>query len=133
MSAQTIINNEYATLFYHPDTKIVHHTFHKPIGGDHFRSILNTGVETMGKNGAQKWLSDDRNNAAMSQEDTDWSQADWFPRAMKAGWKFWAIVVPHDIMGRMNMKEFVDMYYEQGLRIMVFTNPDEAMKWLAAQ
>ena len=29
----TILDNEYATLLYHPETKIVHHQFHKPIGG----------------------------------------------------------------------------------------------------
>jgi hypothetical protein len=30
----------------------------------------------------------------------------------------------------MNLKEFVDSYSEQGLRIAVFTDPEEAKKWL---
>jgi len=33
-------------------------------------------------------------------------------------------------MARMNLKEFVDSYFEQGLGIKVFNEPDEAMKWL---
>jgi hypothetical protein len=130
MSKITIIQNEYADLVYYPDTQIMPHTFHKPIGGDDFREILNTGIKTLAQYQASKWLSDDRGNSALSKQDTKWSKQDWFPRAVKAGWKFWALVVPQDMLARMNLKEFVDEYFEQGLRIGVFNEPDEAMKWL---
>jgi len=126
----TLIENKYATLVHQPDTKIVYHTFHQPIGGEEFRNILNTGAETMEKYKATKWLSDDRENSALSPEDTEWSKSNWFPRALKAGWKYWALVVPQDIMAQLNLKEFIDLYFEQGLRIMVFTKPEEAMEWL---
>lgn len=126
----TIIENEYATLVYHPDTKIVHHTFHKPIGGDAFRNVLDTGAKTLKENKASKWLSDDRANSVTSSEDANWSKDDWFPRAVRAGWKYWALVVPQDLMARMNMKQFVDSYLDQGLRIMVFSKPEKAMEWL---
>jgi len=130
MSDMTIINNKFATLVYHTETKIVHHTFHRPIGGNEFREVLTTGAETLKKYGASKWLSDDRNNSALSPEDTEWSKTVWFPQSFEAGWKYWALVVPEDMMARMNLKEFVDSYAEQGLRIMVFVTPDEAMAWL---
>ena len=130
MSEIEIIKNEFATLVYHPESKIIHHTFHQPIGGDKFREVLNTGTDALEKYGASKWLSDDRGNSALSQEDTDWSMNFWFPRAIKAGWKFWALVVPQDLLARMNLKEFVDSYYDKGLRIMVFNGPEEAMQWL---
>jgi hypothetical protein len=130
MPALTVIDNEYATLMYYPDTQIVHHVFHKPISGPHFRAILNGGAALLKEHGACKWLSDDRNNTALSDEDTVWSKTDWFPRASAAGWKFWALVVPPDLMAQMNLKEFIDTYYELGLRSMVFTEPMEAMKWL---
>jgi hypothetical protein len=130
MSEEMIINNEYASLIYYPEPKIVHHIFHKPISGKEFRNVLDTGAKTLEKNKAEKWLSDDRANLALPEEDTEWSKTDWFPRAVKAGWKYWALVVPDDFMGRVNMKEFVDSYLDQGLRIAVFTEPEEARKWL---
>jgi hypothetical protein len=58
---------------------------------------------------------------------------DWFPRVLQSGWKFWALVVPEDVKARMNLTQFVQSYYEQGLRIMVFTEPVEATEWLASQ
>jgi hypothetical protein len=131
MSENQILDNQYATLVYHTDAKVVHHTFHKPIGAEKFREVLNLGVTAMAKYGASKWLSDDRNNSVLSDEDTEWSKNNWFPRALQAGWKYWALVVPQDILAQMNLKEFVDTYFDQGLRIMVFTDPRDAMKWLA--
>lgn len=130
MSEETIIKTEYATLMYYPEQKIVHHTFHKPISGQEFRNVLDTGAKILEENQASKWLSDDRGNSALPDVDTVWSKTNWFPRAVKAGWKFWALVVPLDFMGKVNMSEFVESYFEQGLRIAVFTEPDEAMKWL---
>jgi hypothetical protein len=60
MSVITIEQNDYATMYYHPESKIVHHEFHKFIYGDVFRAFLLKGTETMKKYGATKWLSDDR-------------------------------------------------------------------------
>lgn len=98
MSKITLIENEYASLVYLSDAKIIHHTFHKPIGGLNFREVLNTGAKTLEKHQASKWLSDDRANSVLSPEDTEWSKTDWFPRAIKAGWKYWALVVPQNML-----------------------------------
>jgi len=130
MPEMNIIKNEKASLVYLPDFKIVYHTFYKPISGDEFRNVLNTGAKLLEDNHAEKWLSDDRGNSALPDVDTEWSKTNWFPRAVKAGWKYWALVVPLDFMGKVNMTEFVDSYFEQGLRIAVFVEPEEAMKWL---
>lgn len=131
MSPTTVLDNEFATLMYHDDLKVVHHSFKKAIGGEPFRNLLMTGVEVMRKNEAHKWLSDDRGmTAPLPEEDTAWSQAEWFPRAKEAGWQFWALVVPPDVKSRINLSEFVFNYSQQGLRVAVFTAPEEAMKWL---
>jgi hypothetical protein len=130
MSKITLIQNEHATLVYHTDAKIVHHTFHQPMKGQYFRDVLNTGLETLEKYGATKWLSDDRNNSALEPEDREWAMTNWYTRAAKSGWKYWAMVVPNNILGRMDVKQYVEQNFERGVRVMVFTNPEEAMEWL---
>src|SRR5271165_5922417 len=107
MSVTTIIDNEYATLRYHSDKKIVHHTFLKPIAGDAFREILTRGIDLLAEHQAEKWLSDDRGNGPLSEADTEWSMQTWFPKAKAAGWKYWALVVPQNIMAQMNLQEFI--------------------------
>ena len=133
MSDMTIIDNEFVTLWYHPDTKIVHHQFHQFLHGDPFRETLNKGTELLKKYGAHKWLSDGRKNSALSKEDTDWGKTNWFPRAVEAGWKYWAIVQPEQVLGKMNMKRLAKTYSEQGVTAEFFSDPDDAMAWLEKQ
>jgi hypothetical protein len=133
-AAQTVFTNEYATLMYHPDSRIVHHVFHQPIGGEPFRQVLNLGQELLQQNGAHKWLSDDRQNAALPEEDSAWALSDWAARVLASGWKYWAIVVPHSMAGRVDMQKYIDEYLEKGsVRVMVFVDPSEALSWLEKQ
>ena len=133
MADITILSNEFATLVYHEDKKVVHHTFLKPIGGQEFRDVLLAGVDYLRKYGATKWLSDDRENSALSPEDGRWATKEWSKLVQDAGWKTWALVVPYDIMGRLNLIEFVNLYSNRGVKVMVFTKPEEAMEWLDKQ
>lgn len=130
MAKETILENGAATLWYYPEDKIIHHKFHKWIHDEDFRNVLNKGCEIFKKKGANKWLSDDRGNSALKQEDTKWAQEDWFPRVFAAGWKFWAIVMPDKAVGRMNMQNIINAYAEQGLTVEIFDDDTKALEWL---
>jgi hypothetical protein len=130
MATFYVIDTKYASLTYHTDEKIVHHKFHKILDSDHFRGVLNRGIELLKEHHATKWLSDNRAIGPHSEEDGAWTNNDWLPRAIAAGWKYWALVAPDDVKGRMNMAEFVNSFYEMGVRIMVFTDVEPAMEWL---
>lgn len=125
-----ILSNQYATLRYYPQEKIIHHVFHRPSSGPEFRAVLDAGVDTLARNEAVKWLSDDRNNANLSEADLQWTMSEWFPRATQTGWKFWALVVPVEALARLSVAEFVDRYYEVGIKLMLFMDPDLAWRWL---
>jgi hypothetical protein len=133
MAEITILSNEYVSLVYHEDKKIVHHTFLKPVGGQPFKDILLAGVDCFIKYGATKWLSDDRQNSELYPEDRKWATNVWSKLVQDAGWKSWALVVPNDMMGRLNLVEFVNMYSKRGVRVQVFTKLEEAIDWLDQQ
>jgi len=130
MNTQTLFDNEYIYMCYHPDTRIIHHHYYPQLNSRFLREGLDRGVELMKEYGAIKWLSDNRETDAHSAEDTEWINTNWLPRAVKAGWKYWALVVPDTVVARMNMVEFVESFYALGVRVAVFTDVDEAMKWL---
>ncbi len=130
----TLIENEYANLWYYPAEKIVHHQFLQPVVDDQFQSILRTGLRMMSEHGAQKWLSDDRNNSILSAEDSAWSQDFWLPRAYEAGWRYWAVLPPTKARGQINMKRLTEYVGAQHrVDIKIFSDPDEAWQWLAQQ
>ena len=47
MPPETIIKNEFATLLYYPQSKIIHHQFHKPTFGKTFRNVLMQGLRIL--------------------------------------------------------------------------------------
>jgi hypothetical protein len=133
MAQMLILENEFYTLWYYTDKKIVHHKIKKFIHGNPLREMLLKGMETLKEYKATKWLSDDRLNAALSKEDTEWAQTVWFPQTVAAGWKHWALIQPDNVIGQMNIKRFTEMYAQLGVNVGVFSDPKEAAKWLMAQ
>jgi hypothetical protein len=133
MPKTVIFDHDRATLWFYPETKIVHHEIKKYVYGPELREILDQGYELLKKNKAQKWLSDDRRNGPLTAEDTQWAKTDWFPRVVAAGWKYWAIIMPEKATGVMNMQKFKAEYAQAGVIVNVFNDPDEGLKWLESQ
>ncbi|MCK6578802.1 MAG: hypothetical protein L6Q98_11910 [Anaerolineae bacterium] len=130
MLKTTALDTDYATVWYYPESKIVHHVFHRFIHGEPFRDVLETGLRIFEENGANKWLSDDRKNSALPTEDMAWSTQDWSPRCLSAGWKYWAILMPDKRAGQLNMDRIAKQLIDQGLVVRVFEHTDEALAWL---
>jgi hypothetical protein len=130
---EVVLDNEYITIWYYPQKKIVHHEFHKFTYGKTFQDALSEGAAILEKNRAQKWLSDDRKNTVIGKDDTKWTAAVWRPRVIKAGWRYWALVLPEKVVGQMVMKRIIKEYADTGVTVEIFSDPDKAMKWLEAQ
>ena len=133
MATVTILDNPYATLWFHPEKGIVHHQIHQFISGQAFRELLMTGSDVLQKHKATKWLSDDRSNSVLRPEDVEWSHQHWFPQTALAGWKFWAIVRPEKMVGQVTMKNLAATYGNYGITSKSFTDPKDAMWWLESQ
>jgi len=130
MARQTVMDNANITLWFHTDTKIVHHQIHKYTCGEGLREILNKGAEVMEQHKGCKWLSDDRNSGPLPPEDLEWNKVVWIPKVMKAGWKYWALVIPEKAVAQMNMKRFQNEFAQAGVTVQTFTDPEVAMRWL---
>jgi hypothetical protein len=124
------MDGERASIWYYPEKKIIHHQIRAFVHGEEFRGILKNGLEAFKKYGACKWLSDDRGNSAVTTEDTEWATAEWAPKVIAAGWKYWAVVMPENVIGQMNIRRWIKMYADKGVTVQVFTTPGEALAWL---
>ena len=130
MATITIIDTPHVTVWYHTDKKIVHHQIHKFVSGPQFRQFLTAGAEVLEKYRASKWLSDDRGNSVLAKDDVEWSQRMWAPRAVRAGWKYWAIVQPGKVLAQVAMERLVEEYSKQGVTAKFFSDVEQATKWL---
>ncbi|HPI38497.1 MAG TPA: hypothetical protein PK397_11195 [Ignavibacteriaceae bacterium] len=128
-----VVDNDSVTVMVYPEKKIVHHQFHKFVYGEVFKKAFLDAGDAFVKYGCTKWLSDDRGNNALKQDDIVWAQENWEGRLFKAGWKYWALVMPEKVTGQLSMKKIIDHYNSHGLTVKTFTTPEDAMAWLEKQ
>ncbi|HEY5962295.1 MAG TPA: hypothetical protein VIV60_37320 [Polyangiaceae bacterium] len=133
MTTTTVIDNEFVSLLYHVDTKIVHHSIKKYTSGPQLRELLEGGYEVLKKHHATKWLSDDLNSGPIATDDEEWAGKLWFPKTIAAGWKHWAIVKPAKVLGQLNMRRYKETYSAAGVNTEMFSEVKEAMLWLERQ
>jgi len=127
---ETLLENDAASLWYYPDYGIIHHKIHKFIMGDKFKEVMLTGAEYCEKKNCKKWLSDDRKSSALRKVDVEWGNENWQPIMIKAGWKYWAVVMPDLMAGKLTMRAIIDYYKERNVTVEIFDDVDLALKWL---
>lgn len=130
MSQTVLVDNEFITLVYLPDKRLIHHTVHQPVPGTVLREALNSGTDALQKYGVCKWLSDDRKNGPLPDDVADWGFADWNQRTIQAGWKYWALVVPEEMIAAGTLTPTIMDLSRYNLRTVVFRELEEAFAWL---
>ena len=133
MEREVLIDNEYVSLYYHPDEKIVHHVIHKFVSGEPFRELFRTGSAILKEHGARKWLSEDQHFSVMTPDDAEWLVRVWSPEVRANGWKYWAVVMPVKAASQMNTRDFVARSNEIGVKSQMFDDTASAFTWLKAQ
>ncbi len=130
---QVVLQNEHITLWYYPALKIVHHQMLRAPTSAEFRELLDHGAETLERNGAVKWMSDDRGNTLLRPDDEQWADAEWLPRVLRAGFKYWAIILPEAAIGKLNMQRLAAQHARHGIVSRIESLPGPAFTWLKAQ
>ena len=134
MTRTTVVENDYANLWYYPDQGIIHHQFLQPVPDEIFRAVLMGGLALMQEHGATKWLSDDRMNTILPAETSAWSLEYWLPLACQANWSHWAMLKPAKARGRINVERLMAYAKENhDFEVKLFSDPEAAWQWLAKQ
>ncbi len=133
MSTVTILDDNHVSLWYHPETGIVHHRINGYLAQGNFRKLLNASAEQLETHRATKYLSEDRSNLVVDPEDIKWADESWYPRVAKAGLKRWALVLPSTVVGTLQAKAILEKRRKQGLDAEGFDTVEAAMAWLQAK
>lgn len=127
MPALLILDNEFATLWYYTDSKIVHYRIKKTIQGDLIRELFNRGGEILAQNSAKKWLCDARECGVLPKRDHNWVKGVWLRNMVAAGLRHFALVLPKEQVEAARAGDFDDA---NGEFVSLYWDPEEAMRWL---
>lgn len=127
---EVVHDNEYITIWYHPEAKVVHHQIHKVFRGPEYRLAMLKATATLKKHRAHKWLTDVRVQFILPQDDQDWVSNVFFPATLQAGWKYCAVVKPDMAIVDLYVRRFLKTWAELGVTAELVRTPEEGMRWL---
>jgi hypothetical protein len=98
--------------------------------GTEFMALLNAELRALKEHKCSRLLADCRRQKVLNPTDQEWGDREWLPRAIEAGLKRFAIVLPTSVLATMNLQERLRKVPETVLRIGYFETVDEARAWL---
>jgi hypothetical protein len=125
-------NEDHLTVRYDERLDAVVMEWHEFAEGEQYRDGLDAGLELVEEKRAQNWLADLRDMETVSEEDKQWSNEQWFPRALESSLEQMAIIQPESVVANMSVEDIMQEVGED-LRSHYFDNRDEAEAWLREQ
>jgi hypothetical protein len=96
-----------------------------------FSELLDAEIVALRKHRCSRMLADCRRQKGLSAVDQDRANENWLPRALVAGLKRFAVVLPSSGLAAANLKERLGKVRPGALELAYFATPEEARAWLS--
>lgn len=96
-----------------------------------FADLLEAEIQALRNHKASRVLADCRRQKVLNPADQDRANEQWIPRALAAGLKRFAVVLPSSVLAEVNLKSSLARVPAAALEVAYFATPEEARAWLA--
>ncbi len=103
------------------------------ISGPQFREILDAIIGLLEIKKCPSVIADAREMKIIIYEDQQWIVNNWYPRALKAGFRHQALVVAKSTYSELSIKKIVENYDHVEVATGYFESMDEAWAWIKNQ
>ncbi len=101
---------------------------------EEFKLIANSINVELEKHKAYKTLNDTTDLTMNKVENQEWTKTEWFPKAEKAGLKYYAFVLAKDIFGQVTAEQTNEKAEDEGnIEFAYFDSMEDARNWLASK
>jgi hypothetical protein len=123
-------DEDHLTITYDPGLDGVEMDWHGFANGEAYREGLNEGLALANERGAENWLADLRDMESIPEDDQEWSNEEWFPRAIDSSLRNMAIVQPESVVANMSVDTIMEEVADGALTSHYFDDVDDAKSWL---
>lgn len=95
-----------------------------------FAALLDAEVRALSEHRASRLLADCRRQKVLHPDDQERADKEWLPRALAAGLKRFAIVLPTSVLAAMNVQDRLGKVPSATLDTAYFEGVDQARTWL---
>jgi hypothetical protein len=94
------------------------------------RESLDAGLRALIEHHGSRWLVDGSNMKVVQQTDQDWINENWLPRALAAGLRRTAMVIPKSGLAMMNVDDMAGRGPDDQIDFRLFSTIEKAAEWL---
>jgi len=120
-----------ASVRWDEDGQLVLVEWHGWANAAEFAALLEAEIAALRKHRGTRMLADCRRQKGLSAADQDRANENWLPRALVAGLKRFAVVLPSSGLAAANLKERLGKVRAGALELAYFATPEEARDWLS--
>ena len=103
------------------------------VEGEPAKVGLNAGLELFKTKRTNRWIADVRRLGPIRQVDQQWVSEDWHPRAIAAGVRYMATIIPKSSIARLSIKQLHGKLGNAEFIINNFDDLELARDWLRSQ
>jgi hypothetical protein len=96
-----------------------------------FKELLDAEIRALQQHRGSRLLADCRQQKVISPADQHRANQEWLPRALAAGLKRFAVVLPKSGLAEMNLRDALGKVPETALQVAYFATLEEGKAWLA--
>jgi hypothetical protein len=119
-----------ASVSWEEGAQLVFVEWHGWANSAEFAALLDAELRALKEHRGSRLLADCRRQKVLNPKDQDLANREWLPRALKAGLKRFAIVLPASVVADMNIRDSLGKASAEGLQVGYFATVDEARDWV---
>jgi hypothetical protein len=124
------------SLSWNASAQCIEFTWNGFVKGADFHDGCNAMVKELSARKASRLIVDSRKYTVVDPADQLWSIQDWLPRALAAGLKHFAVVMPESVVGKMSVQNVINdkKHTPKDLELQreMFNSPEDARAWIAS-
>lgn len=118
-------------IYYNPQLKIIQSRWKGVyVEGMRLQEIFNELIYALETYRCNTIIADAREMLIISQKDRQWTIDDWYPRAVKAGFRNQGLILSKDTFNELTVKQISANYDDAIITTKYFTSPSVALDWV---
>lgn len=95
-----------------------------------FRKILDEIINVLEQKQASIIIADARDMYVINSNDQEWILNSWYPRAIKAGFRYQGLILNKDTFSEITIKKITKEYDSSTVTTQYFSSTSEALDWV---
>jgi hypothetical protein len=120
-----------AAVRWDPDARLVLVEWEGWADSGEFKELLDAEIKALQEHRGSRLLADCRQQKVINPVDQDRANKEWLPRALAAGLKRFAVILPRSGLAEMNIRDALGKVPDAALQVAFFGTVEEGRAWLA--